>query len=358
MDGYDVVLCANCGFVYSDNIPSQKEFNGYYAAMSKYEFNYDDGIVSENYTEHFEKIVKFVSPYMSDKNAKILDIGCSTGGLLALFKEHGYSNLLGLDPSSTCAASVKRLYGVDAVAGNISDFYSKETFDLVILSAVLEHLVDFMPAMNKIRALLKDNGLLFIEIPDAERFDSYIFTPFQQFSIEHINYFSQYSIVNLLSSAFFNIVKVLKDENRVNQTVDPDLFILSSKSIEQDFAIVRDEACGPCLRNYIDKCRKMDLEIKEKLKEKLKGKEKIIVWGVGTHTQRLIGSGLDLSRILYFVDSNSRYSGKKINNVEIRLPKDIKDDIPILISTYSYQDEVARQIKEKLKLPNEIITLY
>lgn len=59
-----------------------------------------------------------------------------------------------------------------------------------------------------------------------------------------------------------------------------------------------------------------------------------------------------------FCRFNARYKGKKIGGVEVELPTDIKEDSPILISTYSYQEEVAGQIKNKLSLTNEVIKIY
>ena len=358
MDNYDVVVCENCGFIYADNIPSQADFNNYYAVMSKYEFDYKDGLVPNDYIDHFIKIVKFLIPYINDKNAKILDIGCSTGALLSILKSHGYYNLSGIDPSPSCVKTVKELYNIEATTNNISDFDSNEKFDVIILSAVLEHFVDFTGSMQKIRSLLKKQGLLFIEVPDAERFDSYVFTPFQQFSIEHINYFSQQSVKNLLSKFSFEIIEMQENENRINQSIDPDIFVLSRKLDKDNFKIIRDDTCESRIRNYISQCFKIDLKVKKIIQEKLADENKIIVWGVGTHTQRLIGSGLNLSKILFFVDSNTRYKGKKINGIEIKSPDDIKENIPILISTYSYQEEVAHQIKEVLKLNNKIIKIY
>lgn len=359
MENYDVVVCKNCGFVYADNIPAQADFDNYYAAMSKYEFNYKNGIASNDYIDYYTKIVNFLIPHINDKNVRILDIGCSTGGLLSIFKLNGYSNLLGFDPSPSAVRAAKKLYNIEATVNNIFDFNTNEKFDLIILSAVLEHLVDFSNSMQKIRALLKDQGLLFIEVPDAERFVLYISAPFQQFSIEHINYFSQYSIRNLLSNFSFKIIGMQQNENKLNLTVDPDIFILSRKTDENNFKITRDKTCELNIRNYITQCAKVDLEIKKIIQAKLLNKNKIIVWGVGTHTQRLIGSGLDLSKILFFVDSNIRYLGKKLNGIEIKSPNDIQEEeIPILISTYSYQEEIADQIKEVLKLNNEIIKIY
>ena len=359
MENYDVVVCKNCGFVYADNIPSQADFNNYYAVMSKYEFNYRGRIVSNDYIDHYTKIVNFLIPHINDNNARILDIGCSTGCLLSIFKLNGYSNLLGIDPSPSCVRTTKELYNIEATVNNISNFNTNEKFDLIILSAVLEHLVDLSNSMRKIWSLLKDQGLLFIEVPDSERFDLYISAPFQQFSTEHINYFSQYSIRNLLSKFSFKIIETQQDEAKLSLIIDPDIFVLSRKTDENNFKIIRDDISELHIRNYITQSSKIDLKIKKIIQEKLLNKNKIIVWGVGTHTQRLINSGLDLSKILFFVDSNIRYIGKKLNGIEIKSPNDIREErIPILISTYSYQQEIVHQIKEVLKLNNEIIKIY
>lgn len=359
MESYNVVVCRDCGFAFADNIPSQEEFNNYYAAMSKYEFNHNDGVVSSAYIDHFNKIVNFIIPHLDDKNARIVDVGCSTGCLLFLFKQKGYTNLLGVDPSPSCVRTVKELYDIDSTVNTISGFHDDEGFDLIILSAVLEHIVDFDDSLRKIRSLLKDRGLLFIEVPDSERFDSFVTAPFQQFSVEHINYFSQYSIRNLLSRFSFLTIDMQQYENKINQIIDPDIFNLSIRTKEKECKIIRDDISEMKIRDYINQCSKIDTEVKGTIQAQLSDKDRIIVWGTGTHTLRLIGSGLDLSKISYFVDSNKRYVGKKLNGIDIKLPGDIREqDIPILISTYSYQQEIADQIRKVLKLNNEIIKIY
>jgi hypothetical protein len=162
----------------------------------------------------------------------------------------------------------------------------------------------------------------------------------------------------LLIKFSFEIIEIQKNENRINQNIDPNILVLSRKSNKNNFEITRDDVCELKLNNYISESYKMDIKLKKIIQEKLSNKNKIIIWGVGTHTQRLIGSGLDCSKILFFVDSNTNYKGKMINGIEVKLPDEIKENIPILVSTYSYQDEVVRQIKDELKLTNEIIQLY
>jgi len=359
MESYDVVVCRTCGLGYADNIPSQEEFNNYYALMSKYEFDNKDGIVAQDYITQYTKIVDFIIPHISNTDARILDIGCSTGALLSVFKNKGYQNLLGLDPSVSCVRVVNKLYGIPAVVGDISSFSDSGKFDIVMLSAVLEHLVDFEYSMQKIQDLMSDNGLLFIEAPDVERFHEFISAPFQQFSVEHINYFSKTSILNLLAAYSFSVLDIKQNESSLNLTIDPDLFVLSTKSSESKVPVILpDIITEPNLITYIQQCEEIDFKIRAIINDKLLHLDQIIVWGAGTHTQRLIGAGLDTSKILYIVDSNKRYTGKKLDQIEIRLPQDISEDVPILISTYSYQSEIAKMIRNNLKLSNEIVTLY
>ena len=359
MGAYDVVACKACGFAFADNIPAQNEFDRYYALQSKYEFNHQDGQVSTDYLSYFTKIFHLLEKHIGDKKAKILDIGCSTGALLSIFMANGYFNLLGIDPSPACVKTAGDLYNIQANANSLSNFRTNEKFDVVILSAVLEHLVDFDDSFEKIRELLNDGGILFVEVPDAERFEAFITSPFQQFSTEHINYFTKYSIQNLLAKYNFEVVQVKENANKLNLIMDPDLFVVGKKANDCRFTLTIDRVPLEKLERYIKKCSELDKEIKKDLGDKINCEDKIIVWGVGTHTLRLIGAGLDLSKILYFVDSNRKYHGMKIKGIEIKSPDEITEgENKILISSYGYQKEITSQIKNTLKLKNKIIHLY
>lgn len=349
MKEYDVVSCNECGFIYAENLPSQEEFNKYYAQSSQYEFKHSDGKVSKPYLDHANKLIDFIDK-CSDyyKYSKILEIGCSTGFLLSLLKKKGYSKLMGIDPSKTCVETVKNLYSIDAQQATISSFETEEKFNLIILSAVLEHIVDLKESIIKISSLLKDNGFLFIEVPDASRFYQHIYTPYQQFSIEHINFFTDTSLMTLFTHKFnYEYIYKKYDTNEVNQTIDPNiLFIVRKVKNANNYYINR----------YIELCAEKDNFYKNKINEILNTREKVIVWGVGTHTQRLLDD-MDISKIAYFVDSNQNYENKGLKGIVIKSPKNIKENIPIVIMSHSYQNEIIQQIKN-LKLDNEIIKLY
>lgn len=356
MEKYDVCICKECGFIYADNIPSQEKFDKYYGEISRYEFQHNDGIVSKSYIKHTEKLADFIDSETCGHGASILDIGCSTGTLLSILKKRGYHNLTGIDPSPSCIKTINKKYNIDAYSSTISNFKLHKTFDIIILSAVLEHIVDLNHSLQIVSNLLKEDGVLIIEIPDAGRFKDFIYTPYQQFSIEHIRYFTEISIRNLLLKNNFDIYRLEYNINEGNQTVDPNFFIFVSK-IQNNNKIIKDKKGKKCIKKYISKCKKLDKKINKKIKKKLKNESEIIVWGVGTNTQRLLNNGLDLSKVRYFVDSNVNYKGKKLLEKFIEPPNMIWEDWPILIMSWSYQEEIIKQI-EDLGLKNKIITIY
>ena len=77
----------------------------------------------------------------------------------------------------------------------------------------------------------------------------------------------------------------------------------------------------------------------------VKSKKPIIVWGVGTHTLRLLKtSELSKANIKYFVDSNPKYSNKKLNGKKIILPAELENkNEAILISSMIFQDNICKQ---------------
>jgi FlaA1/EpsC-like NDP-sugar epimerase len=86
----------------------------------------------------------------------------------------------------------------------------------------------------------------------------------------------------------------------------------------------------------------------------------IIVWGTGTHTLRLMEtSRLSQAKVSAFVDSNHRYQGKKLFDIPIISPSEIKNkQEPILISSRVFQNEIVQQIRNKLKCTNQLFLLY
>ena len=362
-NGYDVVTCDRCGFGFADNIPSQEKFDHYYREMSKYENEHQGGQISSSTQDTYDFIVQQIQPFLANEQARIVDVGCATGGLLATFQKNGYRNILGIDPSPSCSRTAQKLYGIrveNRPVSEISEFES--SFDLVILNSVLEHIQDLDSSLKALWNILKPGGLIWIEVPDVTRFAELTSVAFQQFSMEHINFFSSKSLTNLMQKNGFEVEAIWQNIRRLEAIQDPALSTLFRRNEKaSDIPTLSvDKDTRPALIEYLEYSYQVDGDVLKKIDEIVDSGQIIIVWGVGTHTQRLLAtSRLSKANIKAFIDSNPNYQGKSLNNVPIYSPEAIADMAePIMVSSRLYQDEIVHEIRAKLGFPNDIILLY
>jgi len=366
LEGYDVVVCAECGFGFADHLPAQAVFDAYYRDMSKYEYQDRGGLADPRDLARFEAIANSIGRFLPSDEARVLDVGCATGGLLAALRNKGYAHVVGLDPSPQCAASAQGLYGIRVVTGAISEIAelmaAEQPFDCVILSGVLEHIRDVGPTLARMRALLSAHGLIFIEVPDATEFSHWPDAPFQQFSTEHINFFSATSLTNLMQrSGFTPILCEQTTRDQSDSTVMPVVSAIYQRCPDSGgSSLLPDAETAAGLVDYIKKSRQVEEHIHQVLDALVEKATPLIVWGVGTHTLRLLAtSRLAQANIQAFVDSNVRYQGKQLNGLPIIAPAELRGrSEPILISSRVFQLAIEKQIREVLRLSNEIITLY
>jgi SAM-dependent methyltransferase len=361
--GYDVVVCGRCGFAYADDIPEQAVFDAYYRDLSKYEYDQRDGEESLFDRRRFEQNVGEVRDLLP-KDAHVLEIGCSTGRLLHLLREAGFANVRGLDPSPGCAAGAKRLYGIEVATGTLagSGFLGRN-FDVVIGTALLEHVRDLGAALRSIAALLRPGGVFFCEVPDCTGFARFRDSPFQQFSIEHIDFFSAPSLANLHTQRGFVPVKTWQAVREHSQgymmPVACGVFRVQPADAPR-VAIVPDRVSEPALVQYIAQSRAVEKRLLTTIERLVADRTPILVWGVGTHTQRLLAtSRLGEADIRAFVDSNTKYQDRQLDGRPIIGPEAVAGrGEPILVSSLTFQSEIAEQIRGRLGYPNELILLY
>lgn len=363
LSGYDVVVCEHCGFCFANGIPEQAHFDAYYRDMSKYEKSERDGQKSPYEKARFQLMAEVILNKLGAKNTRIFEVGCANGELLALLKIAGYENVSGIDPSPLSAKIAEEFYGIHVSADTLSSMHMDHaSVDFLILAGVLEHVRNLNSALQRLRELLSSDGILFITVPDASRYAEGEDAPFQEFSVEHINFFGPDSLVNLLQANGFAKVSIeqniIESNYRTTTPVIHGLFKNSRTTLSFPFS--RDIGTESGLKMYIEQSIKGNLKIQENINSLVNRLIPIVVWGTGAHTLRLLAtSRLRDAKIKAFVDSNPRYQGKFLNNVPIIAPQALKEMTEtILISSRVYQEEIADQIREDLKLGNELVKLY
>jgi 2-polyprenyl-3-methyl-5-hydroxy-6-metoxy-1,4-benzoquinol methylase len=190
------VRCRVCGWN-----SSQRELDAHYADHSKYTYDQTSGKESEFDFRRFSVIADHSTSSLTDPTLEILDIGCATGGSLACLRERGFTRVLGSDPSPACARAAQALHGVSVHVASLTTLreYGKN-FDVVLMVGVLEHVREVRSALATAVSLLKEGGVFYCAQPDVGAFAETNNAPFQQFSTEHINYFSVDSLSRVLAS--------------------------------------------------------------------------------------------------------------------------------------------------------------
>lgn len=115
------------------------------------------------------KIFDFLNSDKAPKSGKILDIGCSDGSTLA--KVGGEFEKFGVEISRNACEKAK-MKGIDAQVLNLNEKplpFTDSTFDIIIMSEVLEHLFDTDKILCDIRRVLKEGGYLCITVPNIAK---------------------------------------------------------------------------------------------------------------------------------------------------------------------------------------------
>lgn len=113
---------------------------------------------------------KIVSKY--NKNGKLLDYGCGNGVFLEYFKEKGY-NVSGFEPNE-----VARNQALEKGLEVISELNENETYDIITLWHVLEHITNPSEILDILKSKLTENGKILIAVPNYKSYDAKYYEEF------------------------------------------------------------------------------------------------------------------------------------------------------------------------------------
>lgn len=201
--------------------PNDIELANYYSneyyqnPHGTYQTAYSDAETSQR-NLRIDLLHSFVIKYINNplSSIKFLDVGCGEGFTLAFLEKLGW-DVTGLDFSHH---GIEKMNPHLISKVRVGDIYyslnvlkeSSETYDVILLGNVLEHVLDPELLISTLHKILTKDGLLVITVPNdfsslqiSLQSSGYIDSPYWVAYPDHLNYFTLESLKNLIENFEF-----------------------------------------------------------------------------------------------------------------------------------------------------------
>ena len=206
--------CRRCGLVFLNPRMTEQAYGRFYDGIyrplvSAYHGRLIDAqSVQDEQREYAADREQFVRPFVDASRAKtLLDIGGSTGVVASHFaKAFGLTATL-IDPAPLEIAQAKQ-FGIETISGFVEAHdFGDERFDLVLICQTVDHLLDIAGTLKKVRELLTDHGLLFIDIVDFRAAYLRNWSVDEAIKIDHPFYLTEQTMPAYLRRAGFDVLR-------------------------------------------------------------------------------------------------------------------------------------------------------
>lgn len=202
------VRCKDCTLIYVEN-PSLSNIHiqADYHPPKPGEEELDLNERGDKYRRAERILNQIRSSFGTRKDIAILDVGCGNGYFLRFLKDHGYSNLIGIDINSRSVDFVSSLLAIPAQIMSIEDCsFADGRFDFVVMDQILEHVERPIRALLSCRRILKEKGMLWISTPNVRSW--HILLRLKQYHRHftgrvHINHFTPRTLSDILRRCGF-----------------------------------------------------------------------------------------------------------------------------------------------------------
>ena len=229
--------CKNCGFVFSENIPSESELNNFYDGYGR--ADYLSPITIKRYNELLDKFELF------RKTGKIIDVGCGIGYFLEIAKQRGWE-VYGTEYTDE-AFEICTRKGIKMNLGKLDpNNYDSEMFDIITSFEVLEHINNPIEEISNFSEILRKEGLVYLTTPNFNSLLRYKLN--EKYDVitypEHLSYYTPKTINNVFKKLNFRKLKL--------QTTGISLTKLKTKKGQVSVGTISEDSIDESVRNKIE----------------------------------------------------------------------------------------------------------
>ncbi|NVM29092.1 MAG: class I SAM-dependent methyltransferase [Candidatus Helarchaeota archaeon] len=276
-----VVICKRCGLIQTNPRMTQDSYNRFYNEEYRSLYVGERTPTQEFFLYEYQKGKRIYSFLERTKilnkvssNPFVLEVGCGAGGILHYFKKK-LCRVQGIDIGKEYIEYGKEKFGLDLVVGTLSEVVFDKSPDIVIYSDVIEHILFPKEELKRIKGILSDRGVLYIELPGVKNlYNSYTsysrdFLRFLQNA--HIYHFTLTTLNNLLKIGGFQLIlgdETIKSIFKKSETKDLDLKFKNDYnavmkflySLEKFRRLYKFQKFFQNLKNFLTKSKTKDLK--------------------------------------------------------------------------------------------------
>ncbi len=354
------VTCRRCGLSFYDTPSDQAAFDRYYA-LNAYTCSTatagtggDDGVDRQR----FEALAELLLPHVPDGGA-VFDIGCGKGGLLSALARRGLDRLYGVDPVPDCIEHLRGLGLAGAVGSALQLPFGEVRPHLLVYSHILEHALDLRPLLAEADRRLADDGVVYVEVPDASRYGEFNTVPYVDLYLEHVNHFGASELDGLMAGAGFG--KLAGGRTVIDPAgalPAPCIHGLYRRGPGPPEPGPPDRSLRSALEAYVERCEQHPLM--GRLRELADRGRAVSLWGLSQHAMLLLGqSPLKDCRLRALVDRDPSKQRRTLGGLPIQAPEILAtssaNDV-VVIAAERYRQAIAAEL-DSMDYRGSIVTL-
>lgn len=350
-------ICHGCGMIIQSPAVDPAVLANYYKETAVYNNPGRAGLPDHDKVVGVGRQVRFIKEIVGSVPQSVFQVGCSDGYTLSMMRDAGAELLDGVDPSVASNELASSRYNLKTTIGTFEEFTPERKYELMLMTHVLEHLYDPVEAIKKASSMQDDDGWVFIEVPLLEKVES---LPPGYFTFEHLNYFSESTLLRLLDCAGY----VPHFIEKLFGVYDyPAIIVIARKEKVKRITPLSDvDRPREFVNDYLSRDNSAMKAIEARVKRRLKQGTEVYIWGAGVHTTQIFAR-TDLKgylKVRGLLDSSPERWGKYLgdlmcfNSGEL----DLGEGDTIIISSYASEQEIYDALTPLRERGVDVVRLY
>ncbi len=331
----EFTACRKCGFLFQKTPLDQASLMTYYASSEQRRTRDLEDIDRDV----FQQQIQFLAREIPEAPQHVLEIGPDTGTFLDVVRSRWNCETY-YEEANQEACQI-----LDTATPHLNVSSQDESalggFDGIILRHILEHVPDPVHWLRSLAKRLSEKGVLFIEVPDWTLLDQD--TGF--ISFEHVSYFTQGSLSQLLQRAGYAVVCQEMALNRTYANARHRVLRIIARPLSRDAT----ESWLAAMEDHINAGKSQKYaQIDNLYADRNKEATPALYGASWLSDQVLKHSQLNSDRVVAIFDIDPKKHGTQLNGVPILSPDEVRTIAPSSILITSSSEEAIKRCLTEL----------